>query len=179
MGMLVLVGSIVKVWHPFTSPYTVKHVRHQWCVMQYWAGFLSEEDLEIERILLPLPCQSMMDDGCSRLVGSITKVLKSLHKLHIHTRNLSDINDVFCMMADQICVGFWNSGSLGWPLRFYITLRRKQRRFKSLHDTCCGIGRPCQWTKHKTQIRLCTIVITKKRYVSPEDFKKMTVRFFQ
>ena len=112
-----LVGSITKVWQPFT---TNMHTRK----MSDINDVLSKLWLDFCQILNFSPLQDSMtvqhvamrhcihtNDCCSRLVGSITKVWQPF-TTNIHTRKMSDINDVLSKLWLDFCQEILNFSPL-------------------------------------------------------------------
>ena len=85
-----LVGSITKVWQPFTSIHThLEHARHQWCVSKMWPDFCQIlKFLPWTRLNISAPsCNEALYSPmivADRLVGSITKVWQPFTSIHTH-----------------------------------------------------------------------------------------------
>ena len=103
-----LVGSITKVWQPFTTNmHTREGVRHQWCVVKVVARFLSNHWIshpyKTQYQCSMLQWGTVFTNDCyNRLVGSITKVWQPF-TTNMHTRKVSDINDVLSKLWLDFC----------------------------------------------------------------------------
>ena len=98
-----LIGSITKVWHPFTKLHTHwGHARHQWCFIknlvkkfQIRNFFSQSEWTYMQHVAMK---HTVLTNDCyRRLIGSITKVWQPFTS-YIHTGTMPDINDVSSKM---------------------------------------------------------------------------------